>query len=70
MGIHDQLPWCINALHYKIHKVMYMNIMAESQWASAHPLPLSSIIQLLTMMMKHDHVGGTDHLGHYQANPA
>ena len=60
MGIHDQWLQCINALHYNIHKIVYMNIMAESQQASA--CPPSSIIQFLMMMRKHEHIGGTDYL--------
>ena len=68
MGIHDQLPQCINSFHHKIHKIVYMNIMAEYQQASAHPL--SSIIWFLTEMMKHDHIGGTSYLGHQSVDPA
>ena len=60
MDIHDQPLQCINALHYKIQKVVYMNIRAESQCASAHPP--SSLIQFPTRMMMPDHIRGTDYL--------
>ena len=43
--------------------------MPKSQQASAHPLPLSSIIWFLTVVMKHDYVRGTNYLGPYQADP-
>ena len=35
--------------------------LPNSQQVSAHPTPPSSTIQFLTMMMKHDYVGGTTH---------
>ena len=37
-----------------------MNIMAEAWWASTHIFPLSFTVWLLTMVMKHDYIGGTD----------
>ena len=34
------------------------------------PFPPSSIIQVLTMVMKHDHISRINYLGHQQANLA
>ena len=46
------------------------NRPAEAQWASACLSSPSLIIQLLTMVMKHDHIRGADYLGHQQSGPA
>ena len=66
MSRHDQLLRHVNSVH---HKIVYMNVMAESQWASAC-LPPSFVIWLLTAIVKHDHIRGTDYLGCYQDDPA
>ena len=61
MSRHDQSPWHINLVY---NKIVYMNIMAEAWWASACLFPPSFIIQLLTVVMKHDYIRGTRLLGH------
>ena len=67
MSRHDQLPQHINLIY---NKIVYMNIMAEAWQASAHLFPPSFIVWLLTLVMKHEYIGGTDFLDCQQADPA
>ena len=57
MSRHDQLPWHVSLVY---NKIVYMNVMAETLRAFAYLFPPSFIVQLLTMVMKHDYIGGTD----------
>ena len=66
MSRHDQLLWHVNLIY---NKIVYMNIMAEAQWASAYLSPQVLSSSYLTVVMKHDCIRGTDFLGCLQADP-